>query len=54
MTCLVIDNNLENNLTQKDVVDTGKEIAKTTIVWTIAGILTQLVRYGLTKITKGK
>jgi hypothetical protein len=44
-----------DNLTSKDVTNLGKDIVKTTLVWTIAGALTDLVRKGIDIISrKGK
>jgi chorismate synthase len=43
-----------NEFSMKDAEGVGKEVARTTVVWTLAGVLTQGLRAVIDQITKRK
>jgi hypothetical protein len=39
-------------LTSQDAINVGKDVAKTTIVWTLAGVLTDAIRKAIKNLGK--
>jgi hypothetical protein len=46
-----VDGEQPQNFSSKDVKDVAKEVGRTTIVWTAAGVITQLIRDVVKKFT---